>query len=57
MFHMAAVEAMELEDKDLIEIAEEVDPIQAERIIKDNIILELVEMAEGQETWRRLSEQ
>lgn len=32
----AAEEAMELEEDDLIEIAEEADLIQAERIIEDN---------------------
>ncbi|XP_023281831.1 NFX1-type zinc finger-containing protein 1 [Seriola lalandi dorsalis] len=34
---IAAEEAMELEEEDLIEIAEEADLIQAERIIDDNI--------------------
>lgn len=33
----AAAEAMELEEEDLIEIAEEADLIQAERIIDDNL--------------------
>lgn len=34
---VAAEEAMELEEEDLIEIAEEADLIQADRIIEDNI--------------------
>ncbi|XP_044066857.1 NFX1-type zinc finger-containing protein 1-like isoform X2 [Siniperca chuatsi] len=34
---IAAAEAMELEEEDLIEIAEEADLLQAERIIEDNI--------------------
>lgn len=33
---MAAEEAMELDEEDLIDIAEEADLIQAERIIEDN---------------------
>ena len=37
MLDIAAEEAMEQEEEDLIEIAEEADLIQAERIIEDNI--------------------
>ena len=36
VFNVAAEEPMELDEEDLIEIAEEADLIQAERIIDDN---------------------